>query len=242
MDIVLFSLLVGGLVTGFSKFSVGGMGLIILPIIMLGFPGPEALGILIPMYILTDVMAVFSYRSKIAWGVLIKLLPLALIGVVLGGWLLSGIDAEKFTVLLGVTIIFIIGLGVWLDSNPTNNIMQHSSAAYLVGLSAGFISLIANAAGPLFSLFLIEQKLSKETYVSTRAWAFLIINASKLPMLYWLGFMNWHTFKLSMQGIPGLVVGAAIGYCLLRRLNLKQFKWLIRGMAAIAAIKLLLFS
>ena len=75
MDLSFVVLFVAGLITGFSKFSVGGMGLLVLPIVMIAFPGPEALGILLPLYIITDVMAVASYRNKIAWSVLARFYP-----------------------------------------------------------------------------------------------------------------------------------------------------------------------
>ena len=238
MDSVWLVLLAAGLVTGFSKFSIGGMGLLILPIVMIAFPGPVALGILIPMYIVTDILAVASYRKDIAWRVLFKFLPLGFIGVLFGGWIISDINAEDFKTLLGTIIVVIILLGVWLDYKPST-FMQHSIAAYFMGFWSGVISLIANAGGPLFSLFLIEQRLSKEAYVSTRAWAFFFINISKLPVLISLNLIDWEVTLLSMRCVPGLIIGAFIGHWLLKRLNLTQFKWVIRTMAAIAAIKLI---
>ena len=237
MDITLICLLVGGLVTGFSKFSVGGMGLLILPILMIAFPGPEALGIIVPIYVITDLMAISMYRSQIAWGVVARLLSLGVLGVVLGGWLLSGVDAQQYTLMLGIMIVGILALGIVLDRRPAS-FMRHPFAAYLTGFLAGTISLIANAAGPIVSLFMLEQKLSKESYVSTRAWGFLFINLAKIPMLWYLGLMDWQSTLISLQCLPGLIIGAVIGYWVLRRLNLNQFKWLIRGMASIAAIKL----
>ncbi|OMH32186.1 sulfite exporter TauE/SafE family protein [Motiliproteus sp. MSK22-1] len=241
MDITLLSLLTAGLITGFSKFSVGGMGLLILPVLMIAFPGTQALGILIPIYIITDLMAIAMYRKDIAWPVLARLLPVGFVGVALGGWLLSEINTEMFTMMLGITIVLIVVLGVWLDHKPAK-FMRHPTSAYITGLCAGFVSLIANAAGPLFSLFMMEQRLSKEAYVSTRAWGFLIINLAKVPVLWFLGLVNWQTTLVSLQCLPGLIVGAAIGYQLLRHLKLNQFKWLIRLMATIAAIKLFAFS
>ena len=86
MDVTILSLLAAGLLTGFSKFSVGGMGLLILPVLMIGFPGPEALGVIVPMYVITDLMAISIYRKDIAWPVLARLLPLGFAGIVLGGW------------------------------------------------------------------------------------------------------------------------------------------------------------
>lgn len=241
LDLTLYCVLAGGLITGFSKFSVGGMGLLILPVLMLAMTGPEALAILVPMYIATDLMAIAMYRRDVNWSVLIALLPPALIGVLLGTWLLGSLDTSAFTPLLGGLIICMIALGLWLDRRPTG-IMRHPVAANVTGLAAGFISMIANAAGPLFSLYLLEQRLPKDAYVSTRAWGFMIINAAKLPMLWSLGLISRDSLTLSLYGLPALMLGASIGYWLLRRLQLSQFKWLIRIMASLAAIKLFAFS
>lgn len=240
MDNDVLVLMAAGMVTGFSKFSVGGMGLLILPIIMIAIPGPEALALIVPIYVITDVLAVSIYRERIAWSVLARLLPPALLGVIAGGWFLSGIDADRFTIMLGIIIFAILALGFWLD-HRSGKFMLHPLMAYFTGLFAGFVSLIANAAGPIFSLFLVEQKLDKNAYVSTRSWLFLIINISKLPTLYVLGLLNQTTFVTGLYCLPGLAIGAGAGYWLLRRLNLSQFKWLIRGMAALAALKLLLY-
>ncbi len=241
MESTFLFILLAGVVTGFSKFSVGGMGLLILPLIMVAYPGPEALGIILPMYIITDLMAVASYRKNICWPVIARMLPLGLTGIVLGGWLLSGIDARQFTLLLGLMIVGMLGLGIWLDRSEAK-FMQHTIAGHITGLIAGFVSMTSNAAGPLLSLYLMEQKFSKESYVSTRAWAFLSINLAKIPILLSLDLLSVESTLASLQGIPGLVIGAAVGYWLLSRLKLVQFKWLIRGMATIAAIKLLIIG
>jgi len=237
---MLVSLLLAGLVTGFSKFSVGGMGLLILPIVMISFPGPEALGVIVPLYVATDLMAISLYRKHISWIVLARFIPLGAAGILLGGWLLASINTQVFNYLLSLVILCILALGIYLDNKP-ENIMQHPLAVYFTGLLAGFISLIANAAGPIFSLFLMEQKLSKEAYISTRAWGFLIINLSKVPVLWSLGLLNWEVTSASLYALPGMLLGALIGYWLLRRLQLTQFKWLIRIMASLGALKLLVF-
>ncbi|GGB96126.1 anion permease [Marinobacterium zhoushanense] len=217
------------------------MGLLILPLLMIALPGPEALGVLIPMYIVTDLMAVALYRHNINWKVVVELLPASLVGLLLGTWLLSGIDTRIFTPLLGGLILFILGLGLWLDHRPAE-LMRHPLATSLTGLAGGFISLIANAAGPLFSLYLLQQRLPKAAYISTRAWTFMLINAAKLPLVGSIGLITSDSLRLSLYGLPAMALGAAIGYWLLRRLQLAQFKWLIRFMAGIAAIKLFAFS
>jgi len=234
----LWVMLAAGVITGFSKFSVGGMGLLILPVIMIAFEGPQALGIILPMYIITDLLAVASYRKNISWTLLGRLLPLCAAGMLLGGWLLSHLDTHQFTLLLAFMIIAMLVLSIVMD-NLESSFMRHPVVASVIGFIGGIVSMMSNAAGPLFSLYFMEQKLDKVTYVSTRSWAFLLINLAKIPMLLSLGLLTVESTMTSLQAIPGLVVGALIGYWLLKKLNLTQFKWMIRIMASIAATKLM---
>ena len=241
MDITLLVLLSAGMITGFSKFSVGGMGLLILPVNMIALPGPEALGVIAPMYVITDLMAISTYRKHIVWPTLFRFLPIAALGVGMGGWLLAGIKPDQFQLMLGVLVLVMLGYSILTDHYPSN-FMRHPAAIYVAGLVSGVISIMANAAGPIVSLFLMEQKLSKEAYMSTRAWCILLINLAKFPPLIMLGLMNKETILFSVYCLPGMVIGAFMGYWLVKKLDLTQFKWLIRGMSAIAAIKLFMFS
>ncbi len=239
MSVELLVLLSAGLITGFSKFSVGGMGLLILPVIMIVFPGPQALGIIIPMYLITDLLAISSYRKSINWRLLAKLLPLCFAGILTGSWFLSHLDAKQFSWMLATIILGMLALGFALD-RLGSNALRHPMSAMLIGFLGGVVSMISNAAGPLFSIYFLEQKLTKQAYVSTRSWAFMIINICKIPILLSMGLLTSETALISLQAVPGLVVGACIGYWLLGRLELTQFKWLIRIMASIAAVKLMI--
>ncbi|WP_417583337.1 sulfite exporter TauE/SafE family protein [Nitrincola sp.] len=241
MDITLVCLLVAGLITGFSKFSIGGMGVLILPILLIAFPGPEVLAITIPMYILTDIIAAATYHKHIDWGALTRLLPLCLVGVAIGAWLLSGLSNGHFRALLGCLIVGMLVLGILLDFRDTQ-FMKLPIIGHLMGAITGFISITANSAGPLVSLYLMEQKLEKESYIATRVWTFFLINLFKVPFFLHLDLLHQDTLWLGLQALPGLAVGGAIGYWLIRRLQFRHIKWLIRGMSTVAAIQLFGFS
>ncbi|ADZ93044.1 sulfite exporter TauE/SafE family protein [Marinomonas mediterranea] len=241
MDATVTILLIAGLITGFSKFSVGGMGMLVLPIIMIAFPGPEALAVMLPLYVITDIMAIYSYREHIKWSVLLRLMPLAFLGVLIGASVLSSIDATQFMTILGVMILAMMALGVYLDMKPAT-FMQSPLAAYIMGFFGGTVSMLANAAGPIYSLYFLEQKLSKESYVSTRAWAFCLINLSKLPMYLLLGLFTQESLQASIYALPGLAIGIWIGYHFLKKVKPTHFKWVIRILSAMAAFKLFVFS
>ncbi|MFG1490542.1 sulfite exporter TauE/SafE family protein [Oceanospirillum sp. HFRX-1_2] len=227
-------------VTGFSKFSSGGMGMLILPLMMLAFPGPEALGVIIPLYVITDLMAIARYRKGIDRNLLFNLIPLAILGIVAGGWLLANTSATQFTAMLALLIIGMLGLSIWLEYHPAQW-MRSPLVGKGVGFFSGFISTIGNAAGPFLNLYLMEQKLDKVGCVATRAWAFTLINLAKVPVLISIGLLNSETFQAGLIGIPGLFIGAVIGAWVMQKMNLSQFRWLIRGMAILAVVNLLAF-
>lgn len=240
MDMTMVVLCLAAFITGVSKFSVGGMGLVILPVMMLALPGPEALGVILPMYLLTDLSAVLSYRRDVSKAVLARFLPLLIAGVMLGGWLLGQVDASQFATLLGLTILAMLILGIYLDK-AQKSLAGNRTVGGVIGFLGGAISATTNGAGPLISLYLMDQKLSKESYVSTRAWLFLIVNAAKIPFYLSLGLISSESLVLSSYSLPALLFGMVCGYLLLNKINLTHFKWLVRITAGAAAAKLLMF-
>ncbi|MGF1707497.1 sulfite exporter TauE/SafE family protein [Enterovibrio baiacu] len=229
------------LVTGFSKFSVGGMGLIILPLTMLAFPGPEALGVIIPLYLLTDIIAVCTYRKDVNWRVLAKLLPFSALGVMLGTVILGNIDTQTFMTVLGVLIFSLLGLSIWLDYHPLP-VFTNRYAAAIAGSFCGVVGVLANAAGPLMGLFLLEQKMDKSAYVATRVWTFFTLNLMKLAGLISLGLINTETMKASALGLPALFIGMFFGYKFFRYISTEQLKVIVRGAISLSAAHMLFFK
>ena len=240
MDNSQIILLLVGFITGISKFSTGGMGFIILAMTLTVFPSSEAVVVLLPMYLVADILAISSYRSGIDWKTLKRLLPLAGIGILIGSFLLSRIDANTFSKMLGIIILITLSLGVYLEWKKIR-VKQTQNMSRVMAMFAGVISILANAAGPIISLYLLQQNLTKSSYVATRAWIFLIINFIKIVVVVSLGILDWPLAKQSVITLPTLLLGAGVGYLLLKKLNLKQFKSLIRGMTCIAAFKLIFF-
>lgn len=241
LELELLILTLAGLIIGISKFSVGGMGMLVLPILMILYPGTEVLGVMIPLLLWSDLAVMFCYRQQINWRIIAALAPLLLLGMALGSWLLQGLDADSFRLLTGCMILIMLGLSLWLENHQISWI-RHPLATRAAGLLGGLISMTTNTAGPLLSLYLMEQPLDKRAYMSTRAWIFILVNLIKIPLVIGLGLMTWESTQTSLWGIPGLALGGLIGFWLVGRLRFEQFKWLIRGTAVVAAVKLFVFS
>lgn len=240
MDLSWLFISLACLVTGFSKFSIGGLGLIILPLMMLAFPGPEALGVIAPIYLLTDLMAVVTYRNNVNWRVLAKLIPFGAVGIFAGTLVLGSINPSTFVTVLGGLILALLALSLWLDYHPLP-IFTNRYAAGIAGTMCGFTGILANAAGPLMGLFLIEQKMEKSAYIATRAWIFLTLNVMKLFGLISLGLLNMETLQGSAVGLPALFLGMFLGHKLFAVISVEQLKLIVRGAISLSAAHLLFF-
>ncbi|GDY27865.1 hypothetical protein AHAT_37550 [Agarivorans sp. Toyoura001] len=239
MDSSLIILHIVALLTGISKFSIGGMGALILPLLLIAYPDGQALAILIPMFLLTDLLTMTVYRTQIKWRILLRLLAFMVVGCAAGAALLSQLDPSKFTTAIGGIVLGMLFLSVYLERGKSQ-CMKHPNVAAGAGIFGGFISMTANSAGPIISLYMMQQQLGKTSYVSTRAWVAGLVNVAKVPMLISIGLLNIETAKTSLNALPSLLVGCALGFLILKKINLKQMTWAIRMLILFAAVKLLI--
>ena len=114
--------------------------------------------------------------------------------------------------------------------------------APMMGVLAGFTTLVANAAGPLMALYLLAMRLPKMEFVGTGAVFFLLLNLFKVPFMVNLGLITTDSFGVNLALAPAVWLGAWAGRKLLRRLNQKLFENLALGLAAVAGLHLVLKS
>ena len=225
---------------GFTKTSVGGVGILAVLLAALAFPGKASPGILLPLLILADIVAVVHYRRDCQWHVLLKLFPAAIVGIIIGFFIADLASIEFFHKLIG--FIILVGLAI---SFAVEHFKIKPNSGWLVtsvvGAIAGTASMVANAAGPMFGIFLLQMGLTKEKFVGTRSWYFLILNILKVPFFLKLGTITPETLLLDLYMVPIILLGAWVGAKVLKLINLTMFKWLIRIAVIIASIRLLVF-
>ena len=68
-----------------------------------------------------------------------------------------------------------------LTPEPTK---PHPLLAAVTGVSAGFTTMVANAAGPIMIMYLLAMRLPKLVFMGTSAWYFFVLNLFKVPFSY----------------------------------------------------------
>ena len=226
---------------GFTKTSVGGVGILAVLLMALAIPGRESPGVLLPMLIAADIMAVIYYRRSCQWHLLVRLAPATLVGVVLAWGLLASTSAISFDYgrFIGWVILAMLALDLLL-SEGLRRLVHGRALTALIGSLAGTASMLANAAGPIFGIYLLQMGLTKAEFVGTRSWFFLLINIAKLPFAVILGITTPQSLSLNLAYLPVILLGAFLGKILLEYINLALFKTLIRIAVLVAAIRLIL--
>ena len=227
------------MIVGFTKTSVGGVGILAVLLMALAIPGKASPGVLLPMLIAADIMAVIWYRRACRWDILLKLMPVTVLGVLAGALLLRAAPDTNFERVIGWTILAMLALDLSLNRGLRQH-MQGRIMTTIAGILAGAASMIANAAGPIFGIYLLQARLAKSAFVGTRSWFFLAMNIAKLPFAIGLGLVTPATLKLDAAMLPLILGGAIAGRALLGWINIGLFSALIRIAALVAAMRLIL--
>ncbi|MGB5321251.1 sulfite exporter TauE/SafE family protein, partial [Lutimonas sp.] len=113
------------LLLGVGKSGIKGLGAVIVTLMAIVFGGKASTGILMPMMITADVFAVIYYHRHTQWFFLKKLLPMMVVGVLLGVWLGNDISEALFKQIMAVFILLTVLIMIWMDRTKTFGIPKH---------------------------------------------------------------------------------------------------------------------
>ena len=235
----------GAFLVGVSKAGITGLSILSIALFNHVFPSSkQASGLVLPLLIFGDFVAVFSYRKHTQWHYLWRLFPWTAAGVVLGYFALGRISDHSARIMIGWIIISLAAMSFWrrYASAPSEDAAPifHWSVGAAIGVTAGFITLVANAAGPLMAIYLVAMRLPKMEYVGTAAVFFMLLNLFKVPFMVDLGLITVQSFSFNLALAPAVLLGALAGRWLLKRVNQSLFEQLVLLLSAIGGILLIL--
>jgi uncharacterized membrane protein YfcA len=233
----------GAFTTGLSKTGIAGLGVLAVALFANALPPRESTGALLPLLICADVFGVAFFRKHASWQHLGKLFPWVIPGVVLGYFALGHINNAAIARLIGCILIGMVGVHVLRQrsGNVENSSLTHAAwFPAISGILAGFTTMVANAAGPVMTLYFLSAGLPKLVFVGTGAWFFMLVNAFKVPFSLNLGLINSSSLVMDSLLVLPMIPGALLGPILLKRMNQKVFERTALILTVIAAARLVL--
>ncbi|MFE7837249.1 sulfite exporter TauE/SafE family protein [Streptomyces sp. NPDC057474] len=235
------------LLVGFSKTAVSGANTVSLAIFAAVLPARASTGVLLPILIVGDVLAVLTYRRHAHWPTLWKLFPAVGAGVVFGTLFLIWADDQIVRTSIGAILLLMTAVTIWRrrtvdkDDEPdaiTTRAGRVKARSY--GVLGGFTTMVANAGGPVMSMYLLSAGFRKLGFLGTSAFFFLIVNVSKVPFSVGLGLIDAHSLLLDAALALFVVPGAFLGKWAVNRIDQKVFEQLVIAATIVGGLQLLL--
>lgn len=205
---------------GMAKTGLGGLGMIVVPVLANIFGAKSSTGLLLPLLIMADFFGVYYYHRHADIKNIVQLMPSALIGIFSGVFVGHELSDIHFQLLLG--IIIIVGATMTIIKI---DVKQNKGLSITIGFLGGFITMVGNAAGPIMSIYFLSMGFEKNKFIGTAAWFFLFVNVIKVPfhIIFWKT-INFDTLLFDLTLFPTILIGAIIGVWIVEKIPEKPYK------------------
>jgi len=227
------------LLMGLSKSGFGaGFGSLAVPIMALTIPVPQAAAIFMPILFAMDVMGIAAFRRHFNWALVRFLVPLGLVGTVIGTFSFRYLDAKIVAGLVGAFTLLFLAQRLIFPPRPDSAPPPRWAGALLT-VTSGFTSFVSHAGGPPISAYVIPLRLAPLTFTATMAAFFFVVNLSKWVPYTWLGLIDTRNMATSLALLPLAPIGVWAGVRLAHRIRPTLFYRLIYIGMFLTGVKLL---
>ena len=223
---------------GVSKAAVPAVGSFGAALLATVLPPVASTGVVLPVLIVGDLIALGMYARHVDVRILVRLLPAVTVGLALGFWMVRSAGTGASGRVIGV-LLLLSGLGELLrrrkaaralelagpagvagvepeaapagPAAPPARPVDRSPMSIALGVGAGFSTMVANAGGPMMTLYLLRLGVTQRAFLGTVAWFFFVVNVLKVPLSVGLGLITPASLVISAALVPGIVVGALAG-------------------------------
>ncbi len=221
-----------GFLVGLSKTGVPGLAITVVPLMVLLVGDARASAAwLLPMLCAGDLFAVLYWRRHAEARGLFALAPWVVAGMAAGAIALS-MNERGLRLIVGAIVLVMLILQV--IRHGKRDAAPARSAPY--GIAAGFATTVANAAGPVMSLYLLSRRLPKEKFVATGAWFFFAVNLTKAPIYAAHGLFSATSLLFGGFMLPAVLAGAFTGPRIVARVSQRLFESAVVVLAAASTL------
>ncbi len=234
--------------TGLSKGGFGGaFGFAAVPLMALVISPVQAAGLMLPILIVMDVVAVWSYRRMFDKALVLRLLPSGLFGTFLGWFTASMVSDDAVRVLVGAIALAFLAR-FWLNERRRSALKAgtvlpverpSAASAHFWGTLTGYTSFVAHAGGPPYQTYVIPLRLEPVLYAGTSAIYFAILNAVKTIPYAALGQFGHDNLLAAAVLAPVAILSTFVGVRMVRVIDERSFYRILVWSVLAVALKLI---
>ena len=160
-------LMVVAALCGIAKTALPGAATIAVALCTAALPAKESTGAILLMLMTGDLLAVWSYRGDADFRMLRRLFPAVLTGVGAGALFLHLASNDSTRRLIGAILLILVAVTLYQRRSATRNRSDDAPevarpapagsrlARLVYGSLAGFTTMVANAGGPVTSMYFL---------------------------------------------------------------------------------------
>lgn len=223
---------------GMGKGGIPVVGMLGVPVLALVISPVTAAGLLLPVYVVSDIFGLWAYRHEFDRRVLAIIVPGMTAGVGIG-WATATVVPEAWvTVLIGlIGTVFALNLILRpkLDLTPRR---PEVGKGLFWGSVTGFTSFVSHSGAPPYQVYTLPLNLTKTVFAGTSTIAFAYVNAIKLVPYYFLGQFSADNLHVAVILMPAAALAVFAGVRLVRRLPEALFFRLVTWALLVISVKL----
>lgn len=218
----------------------GGAGFVSAPLLALAMPPAQAVGLLLPLLMLMDVLSLRPYWRRWDWRHSALLMLGGVAGTAIGWAIFGAISSDGVRLMVGLSALGFVGLQVARSFGRLRPPDHDPGPAkgLALGSVTGLTSFISHAGGPPASMYLLGVGLDRTTYQASMVLVFWWLNLIKLPAYVELGMLNRELVVPLLILAPIAVAGVYLGVWAHRRVSDAVFFRLTYSLLAVTGAKL----
>ena len=225
---------------GLSKAGLKGIDMMNVTIMAIVFGSKASTGIVLPLLCVADIIAVSYYHRHAQWHHFWKLIPWMAIGILVGVYVGKDMNEAVFRKIMAVIIIVTVAIMIALEMRKNPLIPTNKLFVANMGLAAGFTTMLGNLAGAFSNIYFLAMRMSKNDFIGTAAWIFLVINLFKLPFQVFL----WKNITLEslytdLLLLPAMLIGFWVGLRIVSKIKDDNYRKVVIVLTFLGAIVLL---
>ena len=235
------ALAVGAVMIGLSKAALPGAGTIAVVLFAAALPAKQSTGTILLLLIVGDALALLLYRRHADVRALLRLIPTVIAGILAGTLFLAFSSDEGVRRTIGILLLIVIGVTLWRRrARADADAVPGAAAAGFYGVMGGFTTMVANAAGPVMSMYFLASRLPVQVFLGTAAWFFAAVNVAKVPFSLSLGLITVPGLLIDLILVPAVVLGALVGRRIAAVISQRLFEHLVIALTILGAVYLLI--
>lgn len=223
-----------------SMICGGGAGLLLIPILGYALPAAQVPVALSIGTSVSSITKLYLFFRQINWNVVRHFLPFALVGALVGAWLLSYLSPIYIELCMAIFLVSNLPY-IFKKTSVTSSDASPFSNHFLklIGFLAGFISALTGAVGVLFNAVYLRYGLSKEEIVATRAANEITLHLVKICLYASLGLFTLKAFYIGMLVAIAAVAATYLMRYVLPKISIGIFSKIGYGAMVLSGIVLL---